>query len=135
MNDESTCGEELANDAEVPELLSQLWDHVAQNLDTHAHWVGTDGEPARREHDCLRLIASEYRSIALAAERAAAIMRSMHDLPPAPHDPARVDRAALTRWMRRKIELQRTFAKLLLSQAEASEAAWNQMRLHSESLE
>lgn len=135
MEHELTCGEELSKDADVPELLSELWDHVAQNFDVHARWVGTDGEPACREHDCLRLIASEYRTIALAAERAATVMRSMQDIPPTPHDPARLDRAALTRWMRRKIDLQVSLAKLLLSHAEASEAEWNQMRLHQEAVE
>ncbi|MGC4091881.1 MAG: hypothetical protein QM756_29165, partial [Polyangiaceae bacterium] len=129
MNDESTCGEELARDAEVPELLSQLWEHVAQNMEVHARWVGTDSDAARQEHDCLRLIASEYRSVALAAERAAVVMRSMHGLPAAPHDPSRLDRVAQMRWMRRKIDLQVEFAKLLLAHAEESQAVWNQLRL------
>lgn len=135
MEHQSTCGEELAQGADVPELLSQLWDHLAQNLDAHARWVGTDSEPACREHDSLRLIASEYRSIALAAERAASVMRSMQDLVPAPHAPAKLDRVALARWMRRKIDLQLSFAKLLLSHAEAAEAVWNEMRLYQETVE
>jgi hypothetical protein len=134
-SEESSCGAELAADADVPEQLSRLWDHVAQNLEVHARWVGTSGEAARREHDCLRLIAAEYRTIAMAAERAATIMRSMADLPAAPHDPGRLDHAAQLRWMGQKIELQRAFAKLLLSHADASEAAWNQMRVAQEALE
>jgi hypothetical protein len=132
---ELSCGEELARDADVPDGLSRLWEHVAVNLDAHARWVGTDSEAARHEHDSLRLIATEYRSIAMAAERAAAIMRSMEGLPAAPHDPARLDRSEQLRWMRQKISLQRDFAKLLLAHAETSEAIWNEMRILEEAQE
>lgn len=121
--EEMTCGQELAQDAEVPELLSQLWAHVASNLVTHAKWVGTATPTAAAEHDALSHIASEYRNIAAAAERAATTMRSMHDLQPAPHDPLRLDRLAQARFIRHKIELQLKLAQLLVAHAEASRSA------------
>ena len=34
--DETTCGQELGTDAEVPELMGELWEHVATNLVAHA---------------------------------------------------------------------------------------------------
>ena len=121
--DERTCGQELAEDAEVPELLGQLWEHVASNLLSHAKWVGTTTAAAAAEHDALVHIAREYRNIAAAAERAATIMKSMHDLPPAPHEPSRRDRPAQARFIRHKIDLQLRLADLLASHAEASRAA------------
>jgi hypothetical protein len=121
--DEKTCGQELAEDAEVPELLGQLWEHVASNMLAHAKWVGTATPAAAGEHDALLHIAREYRNIAAAAERAASVMRSMDQLPPARHEPSRLDRPAQARFIRRKIELQLRLADLLVSHAESSRAA------------
>ncbi len=121
--EETTCGQELAQDAEVPELLGELWAHVASNMVMHAKWVGTATPEAAAEHDALSHIASEYRSIAAAAERAAAIMKSMHGLQPAPHEPLRLDRPAQARFIRHKIELQLKLADLLVAHAEASRSA------------
>jgi hypothetical protein len=128
-DDEMTCGEELAQAAEVPELLAELWEHVATNLVDHAKWVGTATPEAAAEHDSLTHVAREYRSIAAAAERAAAIMRSMETLPPAPHDASRVDRSAQARFMRRKIELQLRLAELLTHHADASRSALVELEL------
>jgi hypothetical protein len=58
-----------------------------------------------------------------AGGRAAAAMRAMEDLPPAPHDPSKVDHHAQARWMRTKIGMQREFAALLTHHAEESERA------------
>lgn len=130
--DEATCGQELAQDAEVPELLGELWEHVAGNLAVHAKWVGTATREAALEHDSLMHIAREYRAIAAAAERAAAIMRSMADHPPAPHDPSRADRSAQARFIRRKVELQLQLADLLVQHAETSRRALGELELHVE---
>ena len=127
--DETTCGQELAQDADVPELLGELWEHVATNMAAHAKWVGTATPEAAAEHDCLTHIAREYRNIAAAAERAAAIMRSMADQPPAPHEPSRADRPAQARFIRRKVELQLELAKLLVRHAETSRSALAQLEL------
>jgi prophage DNA circulation protein len=128
--EEATCGEELARDAEVPELLGELWEHVAGNLAAHAKWVGTETPDAAAEHDALTHIAREYRNIATAAERAAAIMKSMYNLAPAPHDVSRLDRAALARFIRRKIELQLKLADLLVNHAESSRSALAELELN-----
>src|SRR4051794_18368128 len=100
---ERPCGQERAADAEVPAALAVLMRHVADNMDRHATWVGTDPEAARRENEALAGVAVRYRAIAAAAEEAAGAMIAMRDLPPAAHDPARLDRAALAGWMRAKI--------------------------------
>jgi hypothetical protein len=126
---EMTCGDELARDAEVPELLGELWEHVATNLAAHAKWVGTATPEAAAEHDALTHVAREYRNVAAAAERAAAIMQSMQDLPPAAHDPSRLDRGALARFIRRKIELQLKLADLLVRHAEDSRSALAELEL------
>ncbi len=132
--EEGTCGQELAQDAEVPELLGELWEHVATNLVAHAKWVGTATREAAAEHDGLMHVAREYRAIAAAAERAAAIMRSMADQAAAPHDPARVDRGAQARFIRRKTELQLKLAGMLVEHAERSRGALAELELVSDEL-
>jgi hypothetical protein len=117
-----TCGEELAQSAEVPESLARLFTHVATNMDAHATWVGTDTVEARREHDAMRASAAAYRALADAAARAAELMRTFANLAPAPHDPARLDRRALLAWMAAKVEMQRELARLLLDHAAQSAA-------------
>ena len=120
---ERTCGQELAADAEVPTALAVLMRHVAENMDRHAAWVGNQTAAAGRESEALVGVAAHYRAIASAAEEAAKAMTAMRDLPPAAHDPARLDRVALAGWMRAKIDLQRAFAALILRHADDSGAA------------
>lgn len=122
-DEERTCGQEIAESAEVPEAMAALMEHVSANLEAHARWVGVDSDAARGEHDAMRRIAGEYRAIAAAASAAAAAMRSFRDLEPAPHDGARFDRAAFAEWMRKKIELQKKLADMLIEHAAASEKA------------
>jgi hypothetical protein len=121
--EELACGEELAASAEVPEAWRDLMRHVASNLDAHAVWVGSDSPAARGEHDGLRSVAAAYREMADAADRAAALMRSLRSLPAARHEPVAFDRAAFQSWMREKIERQRALASLLARHAASSERA------------
>src|SRR3954468_4828761 len=116
-----TCGAELADAALVPHRLAALMSHVAENLEAHAHWVGSETPRAQAEHQGLLSVAADYRAIAAAAQQTAATLHGLRDLEPAPHDPSRWDRPAFLQWMQRKIELQRGFAQLLLEHAEASE--------------
>ncbi len=118
-----SCGKELADDAEVPLKWQALMDHVATNMEAHAAWVGANTDEARAEQDGLVAVANAYRAMADAAGRAAAAMTAMRDLAPAPHDPTRLDRAALGRWMTAKVAMQRDFAALLERHAAASDAA------------
>ena len=94
-----------------------------RNLEAHAHWVGAGSEAARRERDAMLRVAGEYRTIAAAAEGAAAVMRTFGGLEPAPHNPATFDRGGFVSWMRAKIELQRRLAEMLEAHASASEKA------------
>ena len=116
-----TCGAEVAGDAVVPERLALLMQHVADNMEAHARWVGTSTAAAHAEHDALLKLADDYRRIATAATEAVTTMRGMRDLMPAPHDPALLDRQAFTQWMRKKIDIQRAFAHLILEHTETSE--------------
>lgn len=120
---EQTCGQEMAASAEVPLQWQALMTHVASNMEAHASWVGTGSPAAIQEHQAMLRVAGEYRAMAAAAGRASAAMRAMRDLPPAPHDPEKLDRAAQVRWMRTKIAMQREFAALLERHAQESEAA------------
>jgi hypothetical protein len=120
---EETCGQELARSAEVPDRLARLFAHVAENMDAHAGWVGAASPEARREQEAMRAAAAAYRKIAEAATEAVELLRSLGDLPAAPHDPATLDRRALAAWMAVKVEMQRGFAQLLLEHAAESERA------------
>jgi hypothetical protein len=121
--DEPTCGQELAASAEVPSVLARLMQHVAVNLRAHARWVGAETAVARAEHDAMLRVAEACESIARSAEHTARLMQSMIGLPPAPHDPARRDRAEFATWMRTKIGLQRELANMLTAHALESERA------------
>lgn len=123
----SDCGRELSASAVVPEKLAELFAHVSENLDAHAHWVGGATPAAERERQAMQAVARHYRAIASAARAAAESMRSSAALEPVPHDPSGWDRDAFRRWMARKIELQRAFATLLLEHATASERALEEM--------
>lgn len=130
LEDESpTCGAELAASAEVPEAWRDLMGHVALNLEAHAIWVGTASPVARAEHEGMLRVAAAYRDMADAADRAAALMRSLQELAAAPHDPAAFDRAGFVDWMRRKIDRQRSLAALLQRHATVSERALEGMSL------
>jgi len=120
---EQTCGQELAASAEVPQKWGALMEHVAGNMEWHAGWVGTGSPAAKREHDALLRVATDYRAMAAAAARAATAMTGMKDLEPVPHDRSKLDRAAQARWMRAKIKMQREFAALLVQHAEDSDKA------------
>jgi len=120
---EETCGQEIGASAEVPLSWQALMEHVAENMEAHAAWVGADSPAARQEQDGLRRVADAYRAMAAAARTAAQAMQAMTDVPPAPHDPARRDGAGWARWMREKIEMQRELAAMLERHAAASERA------------
>jgi hypothetical protein len=128
-DEQMACGREMAGDAEVPEKLARLMSHVAAQMGRHAGWVGTATPAARREHDAIARVGAEYQAIADAATRAATAMRAMRDLPPAPHDPARLDRAAMAKWMRDKIAMQRDFARLLERHAVESESTLRELEV------
>lgn len=116
-----SCGAELAESALVPELLSSLMQHVAENMEAHARWVGTASSVAAREQRALLDVAREYQVIAQAASRAATTLRGLQDLPAVPHDPAAWDREAFAVFLRKKIEIQRELGRLILDHAHASE--------------
>jgi hypothetical protein len=120
---EQTCGQEMAASAEVPQKWQELMDHVATNMEGHARWVGTASPAAKAEHDAMMRVAAAYREMAAAGGRAATAMRAMKELPPAPHDPARMDRQGQAGFMRAKIQMQRAFAALLIRHVEESEKA------------
>ncbi len=118
---EETCGQELAASAVVPEQFAALFRHVAVNLRDHAAWVGAASASAKREHDAMLDVAHGYDAMSVDAQRTASLMRTLDNLPAAPHDPERLDREKFLAWMKTKIELQRGLAGMLLEHAEQSE--------------
>jgi hypothetical protein len=127
QHDEAACGHEIARDAEVPELLGQLIQHVASNMAEHARWVEASNPSGAPEAVGLHKVAEHYGSIAKASESAAAAMRAMRDAPAAAHDPKLLDRATVVPWMQAKIEMQRRLAQMLLRHADDSERVLQRM--------
>jgi hypothetical protein len=78
------------------------------------------GSAGAAERNGLMAVARAYRELAAAASRAAGTMKSMRDLPAAPHDASRLDRPQLLHWMRAKIEMQTELAELLIRHADLS---------------
>jgi hypothetical protein len=124
---EPTCGEELAQSAEIPDAVAVLMQHVALNLHAHANWVGRASEAARNEHAAMLKVAAAYEDLAASAQRAAQTMRSFEHLPPAPHDAQQRDLPAFIAWMRTKITLQYELANLLAAHATESEGVLEQV--------
>jgi hypothetical protein len=120
-SDES-CGQELSTDAEVPQLLAKLFEHVAGNMARHARAADTSARNGRRERDALVTIAADYGSIASAATRAARTMKSMAGAGPAEHDRTKLAGPDQAKWMREKIALQRALAAMLVEHARRSQA-------------
>ncbi|MDX2051873.1 MAG: hypothetical protein SFV15_05730 [Polyangiaceae bacterium] len=122
-----TCGQELAASAAVPEQFAALFMHVAANLRDHATWVGTDCVDAQREHDAVVDVAIGYERMSIDAQRTAALMRTLQNLPALPHDPQKMDRKKFLVWMETKIALQRDLARMLIEHAEQSQRVVEQM--------
>ena len=118
---EETCGQELASGASVPEQLSALFKHLAENLRDHAAWVGNATPEAKREQEALLAAAERYQSISDQAAQTANQLRGLAQLPAAAHDASKLDRNKLAASMRTKIELQRKLAGVLLEHAEQSQ--------------
>lgn len=127
VEEEPTCGQEMAASAEIPRRWQALMNHVALNMELHAAAVGSGSAANRDESAAMLVVAREYRSMADAAARAASAMTAMADLAPASHDPSGIDLPSLARWMRLKVAMQRELAALLIRHAEESEAALTQM--------
>jgi hypothetical protein len=123
QHDDETCGKELAAGAIIPEQVAELFAHVAYNLRQHAKWVGGDSPEAAREQAAMIAVADGYEAVSAEAQRICNLMRTLVDLPPAPHDPQAQDRQALADWMQTKVVIQRKLAKLLNEHADQSERA------------
>jgi hypothetical protein len=119
----ASCGAELSEEAVIPEQLAALMQHLANNMEAHARWVGSASNDAEAEHDALTRLATHYRRIATHATRAARTLHTLRDLDPAPHDPAPFHRSFFEASLRKKVDLQRSFAQLLLEHAATSKRA------------
>jgi len=115
-----SCGAELSEDAVIPEQLAALMQHLANDTEAHARWVGSATKDAEAEHDALTRLATQYRRVATFAAQAARTLHTMRDLDPAPHHPGRFHRQSFEASMRTKVDMQRRFAQLLLEHAATS---------------
>jgi hypothetical protein len=81
-----TCGQGLAEHAELPALLAEVTDAMAGNLVVHMQALELDDEPAREEHAVYLRLAEEQRQAAARLRAIARDMAAARDLPMGRHD-------------------------------------------------
>ncbi len=86
MNEESSCGQGLADHSVLPAKMAELVDAVAANLELHLSALDPQDPNARPEHDAYTQLAALHRNIAAQLQALAQQMASYRDLPRGRHD-------------------------------------------------
>ena len=86
MDEQQTCGQGLAEHAELPARLAEVVEAMADNLRVHMQALELDDEPAREEHAVYLRLAEEQRQVAGRLRAVAGEMAAARDLPMGRHD-------------------------------------------------
>jgi hypothetical protein len=86
MDDETSCGQGLAEHSVLPAKLAELIDAVAENLELHMTALDLQDASSRIEHDAYAQLAAQHRNIAAQLNATARQMASYGDLPRGRHD-------------------------------------------------
>ena len=86
MDDQPTCGKELARHAPLPAKLSELTAAVAEVLALHTKALDLTDVKARREYDVYQKLVREHRDAAAALHAIAHEMAGQRDLAMGRHD-------------------------------------------------
>jgi hypothetical protein len=86
MDDQPTCGNGLAENAEVPARIGELIAAMADVLDMHQQALDLTDQNARPEHHAYVTLVMELRSIAAQLAATAGRMAGYRDLPMGRHD-------------------------------------------------
>jgi ABC-type Fe2+-enterobactin transport system substrate-binding protein len=85
---EQTCGQGLAEQADLPATVGEVIAAMAKVLETHMAALDLEHESGRQEHAAYSTLTESHRDAADRLLATAEQMRQYRDLPPAPHNAA-----------------------------------------------
>ena len=86
MDQPTTCGQGLAQNAALPGRLADVFGAIAENLETHLTALDPTDKRSRPEFDAYVALATEHREIESRLRALAVQMKAYQDLPMAAHD-------------------------------------------------
>jgi hypothetical protein len=88
--EEQTCGRGLAENAALPQKLSELAAALAGVLKTHIEALDLTDKTSRTEHEAYERLARQHHDIAAQLDTTAREMAGYHDMPMGRHDMQRI---------------------------------------------
>jgi hypothetical protein len=113
MDEPQTCGEGIAQRADLPARLSALMAAMAEVLETHQQALDLTDDNARMEHAAHQELVDDYRRLASALRRTADHMLGCRDLPLARHHAASMLGPENHRALETLVERERVLAAFL----------------------
>lgn len=86
MEQQSTCGQGLADNAALPAKLAEVFAAVAENLEIDLTALDPKDKGSRPEFDAYVALATEYRELESRVRALAVQMEGCRELPMARHD-------------------------------------------------
>jgi hypothetical protein len=128
MNHLSTCGEGLAENAQLPAKLAELTSAMADTLEAHLHSLDLNDENARREQDVYVRLVNEQRRIAALLGRTSEEMQRSRTLPMAAHHPEKLASADAREAFARFVAAEEGLTALLERTLQRDRAMLGEMR-------
>jgi hypothetical protein len=86
----TTCGQGLAANAPLPELIGELFGAMAEVLEDHRQALDVNDPDAQPEHDAYARLVGDLRAIATQAGAISRQLTGYRNLPMGAHDEARM---------------------------------------------
>jgi hypothetical protein len=128
MKHPSTCGEGLAENAQLPAKLADLTAAMADTLEAHLQALDLDDENARREQDVYVRLVNEQRRIAALLGRTSEEMQRSRTLPMAAHHPEKLASADAREAFARFVAAEEGLTALLERTLQRDRAMLGEMR-------
>ena len=113
MEPQPTCGQGLAHHAALPARLAEVFDAIAENLETHLTSLDPAEKHSRPELDAYVALATEHREIESRLRALAVQMEGYRDLPMAAHDMAVMTSPRTAEAFERLVQQEEALAELL----------------------
>jgi hypothetical protein len=124
----TTCGQGLAANAALPEVIGDLLGAMADVLEDHRQALDLKDPDARPERDAYATLVEELRALSSHAGSVARRMKAYRDLPMGAHDEARMSAPEALAIFDRFVTAERHLLQVLSSNV----AAHEQMRRRQE---
>jgi hypothetical protein len=128
MADQPTCGQGLAEHSELPLLLAELFDRLAENLELHVDTLDLTDERAQAERDVWVRVAAEHRSIGAQLRATGELMADYRDLPMARHDAEALGSSSVVAAFERFVAAEQAVATLVANWVERDHAQLRRAR-------